>query len=185
VDPVPPPTTGAITYVAQTGHTLSGPLRDFWSRYGGDAIVGQPQTEAFREGGRLVQFTDHFLIQLSGGQVSAAPLGRLQTAQRRFVRGPVVRSARGHRYFPTTGQSLSGLFLNFWQGHQGAILLGAPISPVLVEGNGDGSGRRYHVQWFENGRLEDHPELAGTPYRVELGLVGVQALQARGWLAAP
>jgi hypothetical protein len=37
------------------------------------------------------------------------------------------------------------------------------------------------VQWFEQGRLEYHPELAGTRYEVELGLVGLQALRQRGW----
>jgi hypothetical protein len=61
-------------------------------------------------------------------------------------------------------------------------LLGAPISEVITEGNGDGSGRRYRLQWFENGRLEYHPELAGTRYAMELGLVGTQALRQRGWL---
>ncbi len=69
-----------------------------------------------------------------------------------------------------------------WQHHDGATLLGAPISEVIEEGNGDGSGRRYPLQWFENGRLEYHAELAGTPYTWELGLLGVQALQRRGWL---
>ena len=46
-----------------------------------------------------------------------------------------------------------------------------------IEGNGDGSGRRYPLQWFEKGRLEYHAELAGTRYAVELGLLGVEALQ--------
>jgi hypothetical protein len=30
--------------------------------------------------------------------------------------------------------------------------------------------------------LEYHPELAGTRYALELGLLGVQVLQQRGWL---
>jgi hypothetical protein len=55
-------------------------------------------------------------------------------------------------------------------------------SSPITEGNGDGSGRRYPLQWFEKGRLEYHAELAGTRYALELGLLGVQALQRRGWL---
>jgi hypothetical protein len=38
------------------------------------------------------------------------------------------------------------------------------------------------VQWFTNGRLEYHPELAGTRYEVEIGLCGKQALQRHSWL---
>jgi hypothetical protein len=86
-------------------------------------------------------------------------------------------------YFAATGHSLSARFLTYWQSHDGATLLGAPISEVITEGNGDGSGRRYPLQWFENGRLEYHPELAGTRYAMELGLVGMQALRQRGWLS--
>jgi hypothetical protein len=33
--------------------------------------------------------------------------------------------------------------------------------------------------------MEYHPEFAGTRYEVELGLVGKQALQQRGWLPQP
>jgi hypothetical protein len=44
-----------------------------------------------------------------------------------------------------------------------------------------GAGRRYLVQWFEQGRLEYHPERVGTRCEVALGLVGLQALRQRGW----
>jgi hypothetical protein len=63
--------------------------------------------------------------------------------------------------------------------------LGAPISEVLVEGNGDGTYRRYPLQWFERGRLEYHPEHASTPYAIELGLLGIQALQGPRVASAP
>ena len=39
----------------------------------------------------------------------------------------------------------------------------------------------YLVQYFERNRLEYHPELP-DPFRVSLGLLGVQVLQARGWI---
>jgi hypothetical protein len=74
-----------------------------------------------------------------------------------------------------------GRFLSYWRTHNDARLLGAPISEPVREGNDDGSGRQYLVQWFGQGRLEYHPELAGTRYEVELGLVGLQALRQRGW----
>jgi hypothetical protein len=61
-------------------------------------------------------------------------------------------------------------------------LFGYPISQPLHEQNGDGTGRTYLVQYFQNARMEYHPELAGTGNVVTLGLLGRQALQQRGWL---
>jgi hypothetical protein len=129
-----------------------------------------------------VQYTDRFLLQLSGGRVVTAPLGRLLTAGRSFPTVPEVASTPTRLYFTSTGHRLSGRFLSYWRANAGGILLGAPIAEPTREGNGDGSGRTYLVQWFERGRLEYHPELAGTRYEVEIGLASRQALQQRGWL---
>jgi hypothetical protein len=57
-----------------------------------------------------------------------------------------------------------------------------PISEPVKEQNGDGTGRLYLVQYFQNGRLEYHPELSGTSYEISVGLVGRAVLQKRGWL---
>ncbi|HUS13975.1 MAG TPA: N-acetylmuramoyl-L-alanine amidase, partial [Chloroflexia bacterium] len=35
-------------------------------------------------------------------------------------------------------------------------------------------GKSYTVQYFERNRFEYHPELRGTPYIIQLGLLGVQ-----------
>ena len=35
-------------------------------------------------------------------------------------------------------------------------------------------GKPYTVQYFQRNRFEYHPELAGTPYSIQLGLLGVQ-----------
>jgi len=88
----------------------------------------------------------------------------------------------GRLYVAATGHSLAGRFLAYWRAHGGAALLGAPLSEVVVEGNGDNTGRRYPTQWFARGRLEYHAEHAGGRYAVELGLLGVEALRQRGWL---
>jgi len=37
------------------------------------------------------------------------------------------------------------------------------------------------VQYFERNRFELHPELA-EPFRVSMGLLGVQILKAIGWM---
>jgi photosystem II stability/assembly factor-like uncharacterized protein len=181
-DPVAPPTSAAVLYVAQTHHTLAEPFLSYWRTNGGLPVFGYPQTEAFQDGDHRPQYTDRALLEVIHGQVQVAPLGRLLTARRHFPRLTPVASTPERLYFPATGHTLSGRFLAYWQSHRGATVLGAPISEVRVEGNGDGTHHRYPLQWCERGRIEYHPEHAGTPYAIELGLLGIQALQARGWL---
>jgi hypothetical protein len=60
---------------------------------------------------------------------------------------------------------------------------GYPISEAFTEVSPT-DGKPYLVQYFERNRLEYHPELS-EEYRVSLGLLGVQVLQARGWIGGP
>ena len=107
------------------------------------------------------------------GQVRLTPLGTLLLGKRTFSSQQPVAGAV---YFPQTGFSLSGRFLTFWRQHNGAQLLGYPISPVLHETNGDGTSQVYELQYLQNARVELHPELAGTAWSVQLGLLGRQYL---------
>lgn len=45
-------------------------------------------------------------------------------------------------------------------------------------------GRPFTVQYFERQRFEYHPELAGTPYEVQLGRLGAEDAQRRGLLGS-
>ena len=74
-------------------------------------------------------------------------------------------------YFKETGHTLTGKFLDFWQKNGGLASLGYPITEPFEEYNPD-LNRDLTVQYFERTRLELHPENAGTPYEVELGLLG-------------
>jgi hypothetical protein len=177
---VPPACCGA-QYFPNARHNLRGPFLTFWKRYGGVDTFGYPQTEPLVEDGRTVQYTDRFVLEMVNGRVQTAPLSRYLVTQRYFDPAYAPATGSGARYFATTQHTLSGRFLTWWLAHQGSTLLGAPISEPLVEGNNDGSGRRYLLQWFQKGRLEYHPENAGTRYEMQLGLVGLQALQQRGW----
>lgn len=171
-------------FFSQTHHALAGAFLAFFQRYGGVPTFGYPQTEPFTEDGRLVQYTDRFVLAQERGHVSTVPLDRILVAPRSWQAtprpGPGIRT---RRYFAATGHTLSGRFLAYWQAHHGDVLLGRPISEPFMEGNDDGSGRRYLLQWFENGRLEYHAELAGTPYAMEVGLTGLLGLTERGWHA--
>ena len=77
--------------------------------------------------------------------------------------GMVVVGVVPGKEIPTVG---AGVFLTFWKSHSGNALFGAPISQPLYEQNGDGTGRTYLVQYFQNARMEYHPELAGTENRI-------------------
>ncbi|HET8626513.1 MAG TPA: PQQ-dependent sugar dehydrogenase, partial [Thermomicrobiales bacterium] len=78
-------------------------------------------------------------------------------------------------FFPQTGLTLSNAhgFLDYWNAHGGLAQFGYPRTPEILEAN-PADGKLYTVQWFERNRFEWHPEFAGTPYEVELGLLGVQ-----------
>ena len=74
-------------------------------------------------------------------------------------------------YFPATNHLIDRSFRSFWRTRGGLAIFGLPIGEARLE-NG------LLVQYFERARMELHPELAGTPYEVQLGHLGVQALAA-------
>jgi len=78
--------------------------------------------------------------------------------------GIVSAQAQPYQYFPETGHSVSGEFLNFFNTHGGLRTFGYPITIPF-----DWNGMR--VQYFERARMELHPENPYS-YRVQLGLLG-------------
>ncbi len=179
--PAPQGNPYGVRYFSQTHHTVRGAFLRFYTHYNGLAIFGLPLTEAFSEGGHLVQYFERSRMVSANGRVTLTPLGSQLTAGRTFAPVPCCPPA-GQQWFAQTHHSLSGAFLRFWRSHNGSVLFGAPISQPLYEQNGDGTGRTYLVQYFQNARMEYHPELAGTANVVSLGLLGRQVLRQRGWL---
>jgi polysaccharide biosynthesis protein PslG len=76
-----------------------------------------------------------------------------------------ARAQAGDRLFPETGFTVPARFMSYWNSHGGLPVFGYPITAARQE-NG------YLVQYFERNRFEYHPENAGTPYEVLLGLLG-------------
>jgi len=68
------------------------------------------------------------------------------------------------RYFSETDHTVRGQFLQFFNDHGGLDILGPPVSEETME---DG----VRVQYFQNTRLEWHPENP-RPYRIQPGLLG-------------
>ncbi|MDB5077171.1 MAG: hypothetical protein JWO42_3350 [Chloroflexi bacterium] len=181
-DPVPSPQNGAgARYYPATSHTLRGAFLTFYDANGGLKVFGLPLTEQFGENGQVVQYFERSRLAYANGRVSITPLGSWLTSGRHFATVGCCPPA-GQMWFAATHQSLSGRFLSYWRTHKGSRLFGSPISQPLYEQNGDGTGRTYLVQYFQNARLEYHPELAGTPNVVTLGQLGRQVLKQRGWL---
>lgn len=79
----------------------------------------------------------------------------------------------GGTMFPQTGKSICKQMEPYWQKYGGLAQFGYPISAPLTEVSPT-DGKSYTVQYFERARFELHPENKGTPYEVQLGLLGRQ-----------
>ena len=176
----PPPSGSGARYFSATRQSLAGPFLAYWQAHGSVAAFGFPISSPFAEDGARMQYCERVRLELRAGTVRVGALGLVATTGRSFATAAPTPDTAGRRYFPTTRQRLGGPFLVYWQAHGGAAIIGLPISEPLREGNGDGTGRRYLVQYLQNMRLEYHPELHGAP--VLPGLLGRQVLHARGWL---
>ncbi len=74
------------------------------------------------------------------------------------------------RFFPQTGKTVRGIFLDYWNTHGGLAQQGYPISDMFGEVS-DLNGQVYTVQYFERAVFEYHPENA-PPNDVLLSLLG-------------
>jgi N-acetylmuramoyl-L-alanine amidase len=194
--PTPPPTERAapiphpeVVYVEATGHNLGFAFRHFFDAHGGLDLFGYPRTEELTEGGYTVQYFQRARFEYhpehagTPYEVQLGLLGDLLTTPRRpFPEGEPFQSWEGHRWFPETGHGVHYAFLHYFESRGGLDVFGFPVSEELPETNDDGSGRVYTVQYFQRARFEYHPEHAGTPYEVQLGLLGDQVLRGMGWL---
>lgn len=85
---------------------------------------------------------------------------------------PGTQAQTDSRLFPETGKTARGPFLRYWNEHGGLSRQGLPISDEMLE-RSETDGKTYIVQYFERARLELHPDMAGTPFEVMSGLLGV------------
>lgn len=190
-------------YVRTTHHSVAAPFVATYRKLGALGL-GYPLTEAYLEGTRLTQIFQHLALQVAGGKVRVVDIGDQVLAALVAQQDPAVASydyddathsyqdtnhpvqpvpnTATQRYFPQTHHILRGAFLRYWESHGGMAVLGAPITEVVHGPNGDGSGRSYAMQYFQNARVELHPENRDPRYAVLLGLLGHDALRERGWV---
>ncbi|MBF6614464.1 MAG: hypothetical protein IVW55_15215 [Chloroflexi bacterium] len=85
----------------------------------------------------------------------------------------------GDKTFPETGRTVPAIFYQYWLSHGGLAQQGYPITDAKMEKNSI-DGKQYLTQYFERARFEQHLEYKGTQNEVLLGLLGVEAIKARG-----
>lgn len=154
-----------------------GPLfRDYYVQHGGESVFGMPISDQLEVDGGTIQWFERARLESwpeYAGTPYAIQSGRLGaefTSGIVFPRQGYFVSQPAVRYFAETGHGLGGAFLLFWEQHGGLAVLGYPISDEVQEVLSD---KQIHtVQYFERGRVEYHPQLAGTPFEVQLGLLG-------------
>ncbi len=199
--------TGKL-YFVETGHSLAFGFKNFWENSGGLPVFGYPLTEEFSElnvdTGKTYtvqyferqRFEYHPENQGTPYEVLLGRLGVTDAQERGLIDTPAFKSlpanaklANGCEYFAPTGHTACGAFLQYWQSHglsfgdpgisyrESLALFGYPISEPFVD-----PSTGLTTQYFERAKFEYHPENAGTPYDVLLGLLGTNTVRAKGWI---
>jgi hypothetical protein len=83
------------------------------------------------------------------------------------------------RFFEQTGHYVRDAFERYWLEGGGLAQFGYPITGELIEPD-PATGKARVVQYFERNRFDYFPDLADTPYVIQLGHLGGVALRSRG-----
>ncbi len=172
----------STSFFKLTGHNVGFAFLRVFNDLGGVNAVGYPRTEALTLNGQTVQFFQRAVMEYhpeaasTAGEVVLRPLGSLLTQGQTFGASQSTPNDADHQYFPSTKHLVAFGFLHFYQSHNGAKLLGDPISDAFQDAQG------HTLQYFQGGRMEYHPEAVGTPNEVQLGLVGDDLLHKMNWL---
>jgi hypothetical protein len=151
-------------------------FQSFYSAHGGEAMLGKPISPELVVNGRRFQWFERARLEdwpeFAGTaySVQGGRLGAEFTKGIEFPNQSFFVSQPNARYFAETGHGVSDRFLQFWNQIDGMTLLGFPISEQVQEMLPD--KQVYTVQYFERGRIEYHPQQAGTPFEMQLGLLG-------------
>ncbi|NTW00353.1 MAG: hypothetical protein HGA19_03490 [Oscillochloris sp.] len=162
--------------VAPAAPAVGAGFRDYYDTHGGLRTLGNPISDVLTVNGREIQWFERARVERwpeYAGARYEIQLGRLgieYTSGRQFTPQQFFVSQPSLRFFVETSHSLGGAFLTFWEQNGGLDVFGLPISEEFDEVQPDGLA--YRVQYFERARLELHTEAGGTPYEVQVGLLG-------------
>jgi hypothetical protein len=117
----------------------------------------------------------HALLVGSDGLLVSYGYGSQAAPSSRPTAGVPNPNLPGVAYFSETQHTLRGIFSGYWERYGGLAQFGFPLTEEYSEVS-ETDGKTYTVQYFERARFEHHPENAGTPYEVLLGLLGSEVL---------
>lgn len=156
--------------------TISPAFQAFYDAHGGEPVFGRPISNELTVNGRRFQWFERARLEQwpeyngTDYSVQSGLLGYEFTKGLKFPEQTYYVSQPDNRFFPETGHGVAGRFLDFWNAVDGMRVLGYPISDQVQESLPD--KQVYTVQYFERGRIEYHPQQAGTPYEMQMGLLG-------------
>jgi hypothetical protein len=148
----------------------------YYDQHGGEGVFGRPISPELQVNGRTFQWFERARLEdwpEYAGTAYAVQGGRLGVEFTKGITFPTQDyfvSRPGLRYFPETRHGVADRFLQYWEQVGGLDILGFPISEQVQEMLPD--KQVYTVQYFERGRIEHHPQLAGTPFEMQMGLLG-------------
>jgi hypothetical protein len=177
---------GNQVYFGETGQAIAPQFAEYWRDHGGLGLFGYPISRPVPLNGYLSQFFERAIFEYhpenkgTPYEVQLRLLGNEFTHGRTFDKADVALLTPDKIYFPETGHSLGGAFLKHWQENGAMQVYGYPISEEITEVSPT-DGQPYLVQYFERNRFEYHPEAAGTPFEVQLGLLGANMLKLDLW----
>jgi hypothetical protein len=173
-------------YFPETGQAIAPQFVAYWRDRGGLERFGYPISRPIMCQGYLSQFFQRAVFEYhpefagTPNDVLLRLLGNEYTSDRTFERADPSATPTDRLYYPQTGHTLGGPFQRFWQQTGGLAIYGYPISEEITEVSPT-NGETYTVQYFERNRFEYHPEAVGTPYEVQLGLLGANLLKQDRW----
>jgi len=165
-------------YIHETGHWISGEfLKYYQNSPNALLLLGYPITDAFEDEltKTQIQYFQKARLELhmeaaDGKRIKKTPLGEYIYESGNIFAFPTDTAAC--RYFDQTDHTVCYEFLNFFDAYGGIEEFGYPISDLEIFGN-------YFVQYFQNTRMEWHPELPPGE-RVVLANLGRVYFDKRG-----
>lgn len=173
----------------ESGKWIKDWFREAWTHLGGRGSFGLPISEAYEHpDGYVVQYFQAGALRLNGNALlipgfdqwpiqsqTMEAIKPINIGEQYLARAglavppppppPPLPTPPDVRYFPETGYSVAGKFLEFYDTFSGPWRLGLPISGELVEQVGD---VQLTTQYFQNGRLEFNPQYNA----VQFGQIG-------------
>ena len=180
--PVPTPWLPSQLF-PQTGYEVGGPFLAFWTLNGSVQLFGYPISSVMdekKQNGSLltVQYFERARFEWYPqykGTLNEVRLGKLGTEMEMTgaPANPLPEGLSGKQLaIRPTVYLVPEKFYDFWKRNGAADFLGYPVSLVLAYTGPE--GEPLYVQYFENARLEYHPEDAGAGSDVQLGRLGAE-----------